>query len=239
MRVPLDDYGRNLRDMAAETRRAGGRPIFVIPPNAWFSPPHGRYRNEIRKAASKTQSPLADLYSEWTRRGSRGLYEDPCHPSVEGHRLIAGTLASTILRMLNMEKSQYFESCPPLGGRELIENPVEAFAGAIFPGSIALERHSATLPKSLRKGGPVRDFFTGTFVTKAPLKDVVRYYLRAQGLPFKGYLKEGERSTLVLGDQGISGFFSQDRPTMDVDIVTGRGMTEIDLSASRPARSSR
>jgi lysophospholipase L1-like esterase len=58
---------------------------------------HAAYNEVVRKTAHKYGAPLIDLEAALDRPARHELFWDTMHPSVKGHRLIAETIAPTVL----------------------------------------------------------------------------------------------------------------------------------------------
>jgi len=119
LRVPLDDYRRNLTDMVEAARGAGAEPILVAAPYAVSAEAtaHLRqtryvlpgdnvleldrsYGRQVSEVAATSRARLFDAEALFTRLAApdRLLHRDGIHPTDLGHRVLALGLASDIAR---------------------------------------------------------------------------------------------------------------------------------------------
>lgn len=93
-RVPLDEYRNNLLEMAAETRRSGGQPVFLTRPYvgpvrdpSWWKNFGPEYNLATVETAREADAPVIDLFTLF--KDESELFEDESHFTTEGHRLAA------------------------------------------------------------------------------------------------------------------------------------------------------
>lgn len=102
-RMPLADYLRNLRDIAALARDLGARPAFLVLPAPMdfdaVPPPETvrAYRDGMRAVAQELGAPLVDGPAIFLEHGGIGWFEDHVHPSQAGHTLLGHALARALL----------------------------------------------------------------------------------------------------------------------------------------------
>ena len=105
MRVPEEEYRDNLRAIAAEARRLGAQPVFVVWPIRWQieKPPDGEleaptsHQLATRAAGREFGVPVVDLLERLT--GQDGLYVDSVHMNEEGCRRVALEIGSLLYEL--------------------------------------------------------------------------------------------------------------------------------------------
>lgn len=107
VRVPLEDYRRNLISVIEQIEASGAQPVLCTP-NAVIDTPRRpiprleEYCAAVRDIAAEKQLPLFDAYREFTEVRSaepvawRLMMSDEIHPNLAGHRFIAEGLARTL-----------------------------------------------------------------------------------------------------------------------------------------------
>jgi len=105
-RVPLSDFKGNLREMVDLARASGISVLLITPPLSEMSqeefPVYHQYRDVVREVGSEAVVPVveaADALAEEEMAGGRP-FSDWVHPSIEGHEVIAQSLATSIERLL-------------------------------------------------------------------------------------------------------------------------------------------
>lgn len=119
LRVPVGEFGRNLRAILAEASTAGAAVIFITAPRSGTLNEHlvrrgniksiedgirdhDAYVETVRMVAKDTRTPLLDLAAEYSCR--TGFFrEDGIHPSPEGIRLIAEDLYNLLATLNNLD----------------------------------------------------------------------------------------------------------------------------------------
>ncbi len=128
-RVPIADYARNLTEYCTTMAARGGGVVFVMLPNRHDlsgghpSPPWQPYRKVMRAVAESCGAPLVDLPKAFSRDGRPFLFLDEMHPSAEGHRLMADTIAET-LRSVGWPE-QPIRVRAPSGAPPVVADPFE------------------------------------------------------------------------------------------------------------------
>lgn len=103
VRVPLSEFEDDLERMVALAREANALPVLVVPP---VSPELGRafpvlrdYQASLRRVGARSRAPLADAAAIFeTHAAPSTLFIDLAHLTIEGHALLAETIASTLRR---------------------------------------------------------------------------------------------------------------------------------------------
>ncbi len=106
-RVPIDDYAANLAGFCSTMAERGGGVVFVVLPNredlkpTVDDPPWDPYRQVMRDTAAACKAPLVELPEAFQRSGGGlgSLFIDEMHPTAEGHRLMARTIADALKRV--------------------------------------------------------------------------------------------------------------------------------------------
>ncbi len=106
-RVPLDEYSKNLVTIIEKCRGIGAR-VVLCTPNSVINT-SGRpitklvqYCDAVRRVAAEQKVPLCDCYAACEALHQRNplvwrlLMSDEIHPNMDGHKLIAETIAKTI-----------------------------------------------------------------------------------------------------------------------------------------------
>lgn len=102
VRVPLEDYTKNLETFVSEARAAGARPHFIALPSRRFpgkEPGHTDYGDRLAEVARRLSVPLHDVgilsssNPQIAATGNAAYFIDPLHLSPEGNRLMATLLA--------------------------------------------------------------------------------------------------------------------------------------------------
>ncbi|NOY24832.1 MAG: SGNH/GDSL hydrolase family protein [Oligoflexia bacterium] len=107
-RVPLGDYGVNLRALA---KRAPAVAYLVLP--CIHDPDQGRvgdfrdaYRETMRDVAADLGAPLADAPPTFVGTDKTRMFLDEVHPSVQGHELIAKLLIDTLRPWVDAQRQR-------------------------------------------------------------------------------------------------------------------------------------
>ena len=94
-RVPVPDYGTNLRTLATRARALGALPVYLMLPHPNDGGPgltlvEVGYRDTMRRVAAEEAVPLVDA-SDWFVRhpAARSRFADDIHPNAVGHADIA------------------------------------------------------------------------------------------------------------------------------------------------------
>ncbi|MBM3458668.1 MAG: hypothetical protein FJX77_09080 [Armatimonadetes bacterium] len=112
-RIPLDEYGSNLRALLAECRRQGAVPLLCTPNPMTRRYPYAnrgayarnsdinfmvrRYAEEVRRVAGEERVPLVDVDRVFRdRSGWEELFPDGIHPNAEGLTRIAGAIQKVL-----------------------------------------------------------------------------------------------------------------------------------------------
>ena len=107
VRVPLDDYRKNLGEIAKKCRDAGAEVLFCTPNNVITTTgrPSERlveYCNAMRAEGKRLGVPVCDVYEELEAFKARKpldwrlLMSDEIHPNMDGHKRVAESIARTI-----------------------------------------------------------------------------------------------------------------------------------------------
>ena len=97
-RVPIDDYEKNLRTMAAMASDRGIKVAFLLLPgihdtmNGTTGDFREGYREVMRRVALDLNAPIADMPQYFEGGEPRQLFFDDVHPKVVGYRMIAQEL---------------------------------------------------------------------------------------------------------------------------------------------------
>lgn len=104
-RTPLNDYITNLHTLAAETRKNGGQPVYLMLPAPMdqdvVPPPETVqvYRSAMREVAEAEHAPLLDGPALFKAQGADlSCFIDQVHPSREGHRRLGEALGALLLQ---------------------------------------------------------------------------------------------------------------------------------------------
>jgi lysophospholipase L1-like esterase len=106
-RVPLGEYGENLREIVARCRAAGSEVLLVTPNNVVTSDTRPtekliQYCDVIREVGRELQVPVCDVYRELDAVRAhdpfdwRLLMSDAIHPNMDGHKRVATVIAQAI-----------------------------------------------------------------------------------------------------------------------------------------------
>jgi len=103
VRVPLSEFEDDLERMVALARGANALPLLVVPP---VSPELGKafpilryYQSTLRRVSARSRVPLADAAAVFESHSTPStLFIDLAHLTIEGHGLLAETIASTLGR---------------------------------------------------------------------------------------------------------------------------------------------
>ncbi|MSQ96350.1 MAG: SGNH/GDSL hydrolase family protein [Gemmataceae bacterium] len=115
-RISAEEYGRNLRKLVADLRKAGVTPILMTEPrwgdkaakNGVGEHPNlrlERYVKVCREVAEETKTPLVDHFAHWTKQNANGVdigtwTTDQCHPNPRGHEEITKLMLPAVRRVL-------------------------------------------------------------------------------------------------------------------------------------------
>ncbi|ODU00465.1 MAG: lysophospholipase [Planctomycetes bacterium SCN 63-9] len=106
-RLPLDEYRKNLGEIAAKCREAGAEVLFCTPNNVITTTgrPSERlvaYCDAMREEGRRLNVPVCDVYAELDALRSRDakawrlLMSDEIHPNMDGHKRMAEVIARAI-----------------------------------------------------------------------------------------------------------------------------------------------
>lgn len=112
-RVSVEDFGDNLRLMAAIAREIGATAVFVSQPHQVWNDVDDRYAEQLNRVARELAVPLVDAAGRFkelqrdygiTREAPNRLFIDTIHPTVEGHAIIADLLVAAIRQTLPFQR---------------------------------------------------------------------------------------------------------------------------------------
>ncbi|MFH1464907.1 MAG: GDSL-type esterase/lipase family protein [Pseudomonadota bacterium] len=101
-RVPIGEYGRNLRALAREARRLGGEVAYLVlpcvrdPADGRVGDFRDRWRQVMRETAAAEGAPLADAPPAFASTNPGAMFLDEVHPSPAGHARIAEVLSAAL-----------------------------------------------------------------------------------------------------------------------------------------------
>ena len=107
-RIPVNDYGANLKNITDTLKRDGSKVILMTPnrPSAavedWRLMRTQQYVDAVRELAASDSIPLVDIWAEYEQfsavegNESDDLLLDAVHPNDQGHQLVARLLANAI-----------------------------------------------------------------------------------------------------------------------------------------------
>lgn len=101
-RTSLPNYIKNLQALGNETKKLGGKPVYMILPAPMdfdrVPPPASvqAWRAAMAKVAAEQSAPLLDGPALFKEEGGMGYFVDHVHPSREGHVLLGHALAKLL-----------------------------------------------------------------------------------------------------------------------------------------------
>lgn len=107
VRIPLDDFKKNLREIITRCRGAGAEVLLctqdsVIETKARPSEKLAEFTQAIREVGRDEGAPVADCHAEYEAVRARDafawslLHSDEIHPNMDGHKVFASTIARSI-----------------------------------------------------------------------------------------------------------------------------------------------
>ncbi|MDH4157846.1 MAG: SGNH/GDSL hydrolase family protein [candidate division Zixibacteria bacterium] len=115
-RVSLQEYFKNLREIARIARNSKARSVFLVPPVASleiyfdgtlsdFHSRHETYQAQVVRAADYAHAPLVDLQAAFDQYVNLfdDAEDDPIHFNNLGHQVVARTVAKVIVPILQTE----------------------------------------------------------------------------------------------------------------------------------------